>query len=326
MAKQFYVAFLGLSEDEDNAKHFNLGQQQVSCCCVSFWSYSSYTGYDVFDLFIKHSYSFCHSTTTQFHLAATDEPPQRVTGSIGLTVPNLQRIRDRVETAQTELEGTMFSVQQCEEDSKIMTVSCPWGNTFHLYDMSIDDDYRTAATVTAQKMVNLHLEGGAYGSHRMAVRGKPGIRFAEIATSVGTIDAIARFYETILGCIVLRRNVDTAETAAVSVGPGVHLVFVESPSLSNDQVEQMKGVHACIYISSFQETYQRLKQHNLIWTNPRFTHLDSCDTWEEAVASRTLRFKDVLDLETGDKLLEFEHETRPLMHGQYMKVPRYVPN
>jgi catechol 2,3-dioxygenase-like lactoylglutathione lyase family enzyme len=326
VAKQFYVAFLGLSEDEDNAKHFNLGQQQVSCCCVSFWSYSSYTGYDVVDLFIKHSYSFCHSTTTQFHLAATDEPPQRVTGSIGLTVPNLQRIRDRVETAQTELEGTMFSVQKCEEDSKIMTVSCPWGNTFHLYDMSIDDDYRTTATITAQKMVNLHLEGGAYGSHRMAVRGKPGIRFAEIATSVGTIDAIARFYETMLGCIVLRRNVDTAETAAVSVGPGVHLVFVESPSLSNDQVEQMKGVHACIYISSFQETYQRLKKHNLIWTNPRFTHLDSCDTWEEAVASRTLRFKDVLDLETGDKLLEFEHETRPLMHGQYMKVPRYVPN
>ena len=48
-------------------------------------------------------------------------------------------------------------------------------------------------------------------------------------------------------------------------------------------------------------------------------------TYEEAAASRTLRFKDVVDMDTGTKLLELEHETRPLSHGQYLKVPTYVP-
>ena len=68
-----------------------------------------------------------------------------------------------------------------------------------------------------------------------------------------------------------------------------------------------------------------INEKDLIWTNPRFTRLDSCDTWEEAFSSRTLRFKDVVDLETGEKLMELEHETRPLRHGQYLKVPYYVP-
>ena len=29
LAEKFYVDFLGLTPDKDNAKHFNLGQQQV---------------------------------------------------------------------------------------------------------------------------------------------------------------------------------------------------------------------------------------------------------------------------------------------------------
>ena len=114
--------------------------------------------------------------------------------------------------------------------------------------------------------------------------------------------------------------------ATVCVGPGVHLTFVESPILSDDAMKQMEGVHACIYIPNFEQTYNKLKERGLIWTNPRFTHLDSCSTWDEALASRTFRFKDIVDLKTGEKILELEHETRPMMHGQYMKVPPYNPN
>ena len=109
------------------------------------------------------------------------------------------------------------------------------------------------------------------------------------------------------------------------MGPGVHLVYVESTDLTDSDLQKMKGVHICVYAADFEGLYHRLKDRNLIWTNPRFTHLDSCDTWEEAVASRTLRFKDIIDLETGEKLIELEHETRPLRHGQYLKVPKYEP-
>ena len=94
----------------------------------------------------------------------------------------------------------------------------------------------------------------------------------------------------------------------------------------------MKGVHICVYTANFQELYDRLKKSRLIWTNPRFTHLDRCDTWDEAKASRTLRFKDIIDVSTNNgeeggnntsKIFELEHETRPMQHGQYLKVPFY---
>ena len=41
----------------------------------------------------------------------------------------------------------------------------------------------------------MHAEGGAYSPSRMAVRGKPGIRYVEITCPNGSSEAIARFYE-----------------------------------------------------------------------------------------------------------------------------------
>jgi len=288
-ASKFYIDFLGLTPDP-KSNHFNLGQQQL-------------------------------------HLAAVENDgdlPQRVTGSIGLTVPSLLRIRERLGNAKTALKGSLFSVEG-EDDANVLTVTCPWGNIIHLYDISIDDEpqFTEAASRSSQQMVALHSRGGVYGPDRTAVRGNPGIRFVEVACRNGTINSIAKFYEELLECHVTRKH----ELGAVIVcaGPGVHLTFVENDHLTESSMKRMKGVHACIYIPNFQRTFILLKERNLIWTNPRFKHLDSCDTWEECLSSRTFRFKDIID-ETGNKILELEHETRPMCHGQYMKVPLYRPN
>ncbi|KAL7526459.1 hypothetical protein ACHAWF_001782 [Thalassiosira exigua] len=307
IATKFYVDFLGMTAEREanpRANHFNLGLQQL-------------------------------------HLAAAtdDNPTQRVTGSVGLTVPSLRRIRERVGVAKKELENTLFSVRDDEPDEgSKMTVVCPWGNKFHLYDISIDDGgrYDFEASQSAPKMESMHGGGGAYGYHRMAVRGHPGIRYVEIACREGTASAIAEFYEKILGCHVFRTRVAPdmhstkprrpIEMAAVTVGPGVHIVFVESVRLSDDILERMRGVHICLYIPNFRQAHDTLKERKLIWTNPLFTSTESCDTWEEVHASRAFRFKDIIDTETGKKVLELEHEIRSMLHGQYMKVPPYVPN
>jgi catechol-2,3-dioxygenase len=292
-ATKFYVDLLGFTPERDpnpKSNHFNLGQQQL-------------------------------------HLAAAEcdgNMPQRVTGSIGLTVPSLQRIRERIGNAKLELMGTLFSVEG-DDDSNVLTVSCPWGNIIHLYDISADDEHQPidSASQSSQKMAVFHSGRGVYGPHRMAVRGNPGIRFVEIACRVGTVASIAEFYEEFLGCHVTRTN--EPGVATVSVGPGAHLAFVENEQLTECSLKSMNGVHLCIYISNFQRTYNVLKERDLIWTNPRFTHLDSCESWEECLSTRTFRFKDILDLKSGVKLLELEHETRPMLHGQYMKVPPYIP-
>lgn len=268
------------------------------------------------------SHDFC-AQTPQFHLAATDDPPQRITGSIGLTVPSLQNIKERIDRATSDLQGTQFAIT--DESDKVMSITCPWGNIFNLYDISLDDDYEIEPNAQSpQKMVNQHSEGGAYGAHRMAVRGQPGIRYVEFTVPEKTAQPIAQFYKDVMKCNqVMTKTIDDGgnECAIVGVGPGVHFVFVESDELTTESMEMQHGVHACIYIPNFQSTYHELKDRGLIWTNPRFTHLDSCDSWEEACASRTLRFKDVIDVKTGEKVLELEHETRPMTHGQYLKVP-----
>jgi len=209
--------------------------------------------------------------------------------------------------------------------------------------------------VSTQKMTNLHGVGGLHGADKMGVlcSGEPGIRFVEFVLPVGSSAAkVAKFYESTLQCPVFVKDVvrkegdSTTSCCLVSVGPGVHMVFVEPDATSDlDETaifDKMKGIHVCLYAHNFRSLYQRLSDRSLIWTNPRFTRLDSCDTWEEAKRSRTLRFRHVVannnDSEqtsaathtsTQNKnheiLLELEHETRPFRHGQFMKAPFYEP-
>ena len=344
-ASQFYVNFLGMTpEKEFNTKsnHFNLGQQQF------------------------------HIATANNGDGGDEVIAQRVMGSIGLTVPSLERIRERLDLAMKELNGTLFSVIDIndDDDTNFMTVTCPYGNIIHLYDISIDNEpyycldgsniekSPLSSSVSSspqqqqqqQKMVVYHSSGGIYGPHRMAVRGQPGIRYIEFACQRGTIDSIAKFYKTLLGCHVVRSQrrisspinnnskVVDVDVATVCVGPGVHLTFVENnnvlsatttdddndTSISTQQI--MDGIHICVYIPNFQSMYNSLQERKIIWTNPRFTHLDSCTSWEESWVSCTFRFKDIVDIDTGMKVFELEHEVRPLAHGQYtMKVPPYLP-
>jgi aspartate/methionine/tyrosine aminotransferase len=297
-AELFYLDILGCTPDASKSFHVNLGQQQ-------------------------------------FHLAVCkdDMPPQAIAGSIGIAVPSLPALRERLQGAAAVgmFPETHFAVLQDTSDS--LTLRCPWGNVFRCYPVEDNEDgnkNHPTSPPTPQKMTNLHSPGGPYGP-RMAVRGQPGIRFVELQCPAGSAPKIATFYRRMLQCTTTTTTTQhgTAMTT-VSVGPGVHLVWVEgTDTLSHRRaMDTMKGVHLCVYTHNFRELYDRLSRRKLIWTNPRFVHLDTCDTWEEARKSRTLRFRYVVDLEKGDDatpLVELEHETRPLRHGQYLKVPRYMP-
>ena len=101
--------------------------------------------------------------------------------------------------------------------------------------------------------------------------------------------------------------------------PGHWWVMVPDAEVTEEQERRMAGVHICIYIERFRQAYDHLAARGLIWTNPRFAHLDTCDTWEAAVAGRQFRCKDIVDSASGVKLLELEHETRAVRHFQFMK-------
>ena len=295
LAERFYLDLLGCTKDKSASFHVNLGQQQ-------------------------------------FHLAENGEPAQRVTGSIGLVVPQLATVRTRLEQAllheQDDWKNTELRILEDDTVNNCMTIICPWGNTMHLYDAQAEVESLQPTSDSPHKMVKLHAEGGTYAARRMAVRGNPGIRYIELACPPDTTSAIAKFYKEMVGCTIHTMMSSSAPCCCITVGPGVHLVYVEQKELTGDDIEAMNGVHICVYAEKFKELYDRLKERQLIWTNPRFTHLDSCDTWQEAKESRTLRFKDIIDAGEGSTpkpIFELEHETRPMRHGQYLKVPFYEP-
>lgn len=321
VAEAFYIDVMGMTPDKSTSFHVNLGRQQ-------------------------------------FHLATPkqeDEIPHRIHGSVGIVVPDLEVLWGRLTATRDDDEGlfgdTLFDFYR--EDGATTTtihVRCPWGNVFRCYSSSDRGIgvLQSEVEKSPQKMSNLHASHiGVHGADKMGVLsvGQPGIRYVEFILPVGAkAEKVCEFYKQTLHtqASVATAPDSGANCCLVSVGPGVHLVYVEAPSslsssstTSNGDIERelfrkMVGIHVCIYVHNFHGLYKRLKNKSLIWTNPRFTRLDRCDTWEDSRKSRTLRFKHVIDETNSDSnepivLMTLEHETRALRHGQFMKAPYYVP-
>lgn len=337
IAEAFYIDVMGLTPDKGNSFHVNMGRQQF------------------------------HLATPK----EDDEIPHRIHGSVGLVVPDIDALWVRLDATREDynatatdttattttkndwFRGTLFDFYKEEGENEnedttnantVIHVRCPWGNVFRCFSASdrgsssklLRSQVKTEPS--PQKMTNLHSpQIGVHGADKMGILsvGAPGIRFVEFVLPAGVrAEQVCDFYKETIRCpaSVGTSSASGVDCCLVSVGPGIHLVFVEATALSSesqsdaerDLFHSMKGIHICIYAHDFYGLYRRLQDRSLIWTNPRFTRLDTCDTWEDAKRSRTLRFKRIVDPE-NKILMELEHETRALRHGQFMKVPSYVP-
>lgn len=260
----------------------------------------------------------------QFHLGNGGEP-HVLTGSVSLALPSLQALRGRVAAASSALSHTRFAV---DDHGDHVAVTCPWGSQYLCWDAALPpvvEAERSADAPALPKMVAVHV--GLDESCAVRAAGQPGIRCVEFRVRPGTAARIGRFYRELFGC----RVSDADGCSTVLVGPSVHLVFHEVaglPLTDDEEAAQAgpgggEGLHVCVYIERFKQTFDALSAHGLVGTNPRFARLDKCDTYEEAAASRTLRFKHIIDLETKEVLLEVEHEVRAQRHFQFFKQVHY---
>lgn len=269
----------------------------------------------------------------QFHLG---EAPRAglehvLTGSVCLAVPSLDAMRTRVAAATRALGHTRFAVA---DNGDHLLVTCPAGSNYVCFDA----DPPAAASVPAAeagtavpKMVTLHM--GLDESLAVRACGHPGIRWVEFRCRAGTARRVGLFYEEMLGCRVRHSE----DACVVSVGPGVCFIFHELAGAPLTEAQERaqagpgshadggEGLHCCVYVERFKECFERLDARGLVATNPRFRRLDECDSYAQAHASRTLRFSRIIDLETGEELLELEHEVRATRHFQFFKRVHYPP-
>lgn len=255
----------------------------------------------------------------QFHIGTVDcENPQVLNGCIGLTLPCLNRLRQRLRSAEEKLNGTKFD---WDDNGDFLSVRCPWGNIFCIWgsETVLLNNEPEQPTADMPKMQILHLNVDKAMSVRPdSGNNGAGIRFVAFSVGPGKAEAIAKFYTNVFQSRCTISN--DSSSVAVCAGPSVDIIFTHDKHLwpqNEESAKKAKGIHICIYITHFIDTYKNLERRGLIWTNPRFRYLDSCDNFKEALASRQFRFKSITD--DNGKILELEHETRSSRHVQYFK-------
>lgn len=162
----------------------------------------------------------------QFHLPT--RPPQRIDGHVGLVVPDLEALKQRLASVEKALSGTQFS---WSEKSDHIAVTCPWGNRFQCY----------AADPT-------------FGD--MAL----GMPYVEFLVAPGQAAGIARFYDQVLGAPSATESGSEGAIARVKIGRNQSLIFRET----KEPTAPYDGHHIAIYVANFSRPYGFLKNRELI--------------------------------------------------------------
>lgn len=152
-----------------------------------------------------------------------------------------------------------------------------------------------------------------------------GIDYVEFHCPVGTAERIALFYESVLDAttaVVPQVEASNRQIAIIAFGniddqgrADQSLLFRESDT----PIAPYDGHHIAMYIGETAADYERAfanaKIANIVWCNPRFS--DQVQDLEGARQCKQFRFKDIIDMKTGDVIFELEHEMRSIEHESW---------
>lgn len=162
----------------------------------------------------------------QFHLPT--RPAQVVHGHIGIVVPDLEALKERLASVEEGLAGTKFSWFVKPDH---IAATCPWGNRFQCY-----------------------AAGLAFGDMVL------GIRYVEFLVGPGQAAGIARFYDQVLSAPATTESDQQGSVGQVKIGRHQWLVFRET----EEPPPPYDGHHIAVYVANFSQPYGFLKHRGLI--------------------------------------------------------------
>ncbi len=153
---------------------------------------------------------------------------QCLRGTIGIVVPDLKKLAQRLEKTAPRLSGSKFAfVAHADRVDAI----CPWGNRFRC-----------------------HAPSPRFGSMEL------GLPYVEFDVPRGSADGIMRFYQQVIGATGALEQRDGAAVACVDCGPEQKLLFRETDAA----LPEYDNHHIQIYIADFSGPHAALLQHGLI--------------------------------------------------------------
>jgi catechol 2,3-dioxygenase-like lactoylglutathione lyase family enzyme len=162
----------------------------------------------------------------QFHLPT--RKAQVIDGHIGIVVPDLDALEDRLKSVTESLKETNFEFTRKGDH---IAVICPWGNRYRCYSSQ-----------------------AIFGDMVL------GIPYVEFSVRPGAMAAILNFYESVFHVPVMVERDDTGDFGRVKIGRAQSLFFRES----DKPLVPYDGHHIAIYVANFSGPYGYLKDHGLI--------------------------------------------------------------
>lgn len=127
-----------------------------------------------------------------------------------------------------------------------------------------------------------------------------GMPYVEFDVPTGTAAGIARFYREILGAGAEVGEEEGGSVARCSVGQHQELVYRET----DRPLPPYDGHHLQVYLANFSGPHRELEARGLVF--------EESDQWQ-------YRFKDLVDLDSGEVLFTIEHEVRSMTHPLYAR-------
>ncbi len=162
----------------------------------------------------------------QFHLPTGSD--QVLRGHVGIVLPGLAALKDRLKKVAAMLAETRFS---WEERDGIVEATCPWGNRYRCHEPAAE-----------------------FGDAELA------IAYVAFDVPPGAARPIARFYEEVLGARAGVVGAAGSETAVISVSAAQRLRFREAAHT----LPEYDGHHIQVYVADFSGPHGRLLERGLV--------------------------------------------------------------
>jgi hypothetical protein len=266
---------------------------------------------------------------SQFHLpyGAT---AQRIPGTVGLRYESLVGLKARLaasSAADSDSSQHSYEIAVGRNGQEVIHVTDCYGNVFHCRsgasrEGSLQQQLGLRQPVISRSPTDTAIAkwGGdfakQYGCDETDCRG---IDYVEFLCPMQTAAKIALFYESVLDATT--SVVQDGETSVAIIALGnvdengkadQSLLFRES----EEALPPYDGHHIAMYVgqsqADFEQAYKNADIAGVVWVNPRFS--DKADTLQGAIEWKQFRFKDIIDIETGQKIFELEHEMRSIEH------------
>jgi hypothetical protein len=263
---------------------------------------------------------------SQFHLPYGEEA-QVVPGSIGLRYSTLDGLKERLAKADEQKEDVSekcfksYEISK-EGDRESIEIQDRYGNVFYCRQGPEKFTDLRQPIVSATETDDFGDVATQYGSAGGESECR-GIDYVEFRCPVGAAEKIAVFYDSILDATTSVVQDAKGETLALVAFGDIeetgraqqYLLFRES----TEPTPPYDGHHVALYVgqnaADFDQAYRNCETAGVVWVNPRFS--DKATTLAGARQWQQFRFQDILDIETGEKILTLEHEVRSVDHSAW---------